>query len=497
MFGPRLLIAAALLPGLAACDADIRNDAAAGLEQGRRLTAAERARLAAVQRGEILRETRPFYGTAVEVARGAVSGAPLPESVEGARGFSLALQGQADVETIAAAITSATEIPLNIRTRYIVAGEGGPGGVIEVPIGTRMAAAWEGPLSGFLDRMGARMDVAWSYDGTVITIDRMTRRSWRLALPIGTTTVTDSSGSEQTGLSVTSSRALDPWAELARRLAPLAPAPAQVTFSPEAGRVDVFGPPSVIAAAGKVLDDVVATAATRIGLEIAVYWVDTDRADSFGVGINARRAIGAFDASLVAAAVGEAAGGLVISRGANTVSFRALARDRSVVDYQLASTVAQSGTVSPINITNELNYVRSTAVATDDETGDETVTREIDTLETGLSIAALPRLVGPRRIQLGLTISQRGLVDLDEQGTGVDQIRLPNVDNREIRNQTVLAPGETLVLSGYEQDIADVDDEGLGVFRRIGLGGNSKAERRKVRMILLVHPTLIPSGGRG
>ena len=297
MSAPRLLIAALLLPGLTACDDVIRNDAAAGLEQGRRLTAAERARQAAVQRGEILRETRPFYGTAVEVTRGAVSGAPLPEAVEGARGFSLALHGQADVETIAAAITSATEIPVNIRTRYIVAAEGGPGEVIEVPIGTRMAAAWDGPLSGFLDRMGARMDVAWSYDGAVITIDRMTRRSWRLALPIGATTVTDSNESEQTGLSVTSTRALDPWAELGRRLAPLAPAPAQVTFSPEAGRVDVFGPPSVISAAGKVLDDVAATAATRIGLEIAVYWVDTDRADSFGVGINASRAIGPFNVS--------------------------------------------------------------------------------------------------------------------------------------------------------------------------------------------------------
>ena len=493
MSAPRLLIAALLLPGLTACDDVIRNDAAAGLEQGRRLTAAERARQAAVQRGEILRETRPFYGTAVEVTRGAVSGAPLPEAVEGARGFSLALHGQADVETIAAAITSATEIPVNIRTRYIVAAEGGPGEVIEVPIGTRMAAAWDGPLSGFLDRMGARMDVAWSYDGAVITIDRMTRRSWRLALPIGATTVTDSNESEQTGLSVTSTRALDPWAELGRRLAPLAPAPAQVTFSPEAGRVDVFGPPSVISAAGKVLDDVAATAATRIGLEIAVYWVDTDRADSFGVGINASRAIGPFNAALNAAAGGETAGGLVISRGANSVSFRALARDRSVVDYQLASTVAKSGTISPINITNELNYIRSFTTIRGDENNPGSSELEIDTLETGLSIVALPRLVGPRRIQLGLTISQRALVEFDEQGN----VRLPNVDNRAIRNQTVLAPGETLVLSGYEQDMADVGDQGFGVFRRIGLGGNSEAERRKVRMILLVRPTLIPSGGRG
>ena len=182
----------------------------------------------------------------------------------------------------------------------------------------------------------------------------------------------------------------------------------------------------------------------------------------------------------------------MISRGANSVSFRALARDRSVVDYQLASTVAQSGTISPINITNELNYIRSFTIIRGDENNPGSSELEIDTLETGLSIVALPRLVGPRRIQ-GLTISQRALVEFDEQGN----VRLPNVDNRAIRNQTVLAPGETLVLSGYEQDMADVGDQGFGVLRRIGLGGNSEAERRKVRMILLVRPTLIPSGGRG
>ena len=127
---PALLAAALSLPG---CDAGIRSDAEAGLEDGRRLTAAERARLRAVQRGEILREERPFYGAAVEVARGQVSGTPLPRRLEGARGVSLSLPGQADVETVAAAITAATDLPVNIRTRYVQA----DGSVVRVPIGTR------------------------------------------------------------------------------------------------------------------------------------------------------------------------------------------------------------------------------------------------------------------------------------------------------------------------------------------------------------------------
>ncbi len=484
----------ALIMGLAACDTGIRNDAAEGLEQGRRLSAAERARLAAQMRGEVLREDRPFYGAAVEVERGQVSGEPLPKAVEGARGISLALRGQADVETIAAAITAATEIPVNIRTRYIL----GSGEVVSVPIGTTMAASYEGPLSAFLDRLGARMDIAWSYDGPgggVITIDRMTRKTWRLALPTGTTEMTDATDS---GVTVSTTRTLDPWAELEQHLTPLAPSPARLTLSPQSGRVEVFGPPSVLKAVGEVLDDVAATAAMRIGLEVAVYFVDTDRADTFGIGVDFSTGIGAGIATLTAAAGGDAPRGLVIRRGVNEINFRALARDRSVVDYRLASTVAQSGAVSPIALTEERSYLRSTTTETDKDTGDVTKSHEIDVLETGLSLTVLPRLAGPRRIQLALTLSQRAFRGFDpEVKADTGGIQAPTVDSRAIRNQTVLAPGETLVLSGYEQDVSEAGDSGLGIFRTIGLGGSSEANRRKIRMVILVRPTLIPSGGRG
>lgn len=478
---------------LAGCDMGLRQEARAGLDDGHRLTAAEQRRMEAVLRGEILEEDRPFYGTMVEVDRGSVSGDPLPDHVEGARGFALALPGQADIEAIAGAITAATEIPINIRTRYVLE----DGSVVSVPIGTRMNASHEGALSSFLDRLAARMDVAWSYDGEVITIDRMVRRTWRLALPLGRTEISDTPPGGTSGVSISTTRSLDPWSDLEQRLAPLAPAPARVSFSPQSGRVDVFGPPSVQVAVGQVVDDVATTAAMRIGLEVAVYFVDTDRADTFGLGADLRGTAGSVSATLLAAAGGEATSGLVLSRDASNLDFRALARDRSVVDYRLANSVGQSGVMSPISLTEERSYVRSVTTETDSDTNESTESFEIGDLETGISIAALPRLVGPRRIQLALTLTQRAFRGFDEEVEARSGIQTPTVDNRSIRNQTVLAPGETLVLSGYEQNVAAIGNSGLGLFRAIGLGGETSAEQQKIRMIVLVRPTLIPSGGRG
>ena len=371
------------------------------------------------------------------------------------------------------------------------------------------------------------MDVAWSYDGAVVTLDRMTRRTWRVALPLGSTEISDSVETAG-GPSVTTARTLDHWAELKDRLAPLAPPPALVTLSPQSGRVEVFGPPSVQKAAAAVLEDVAATANTRIGLEVAVYFVDTDRADEFGIGLEtAFNRIGStVDGSvllgegvdvlevdgakavagdsvaqtLTLALSGSLGGGIVLSRGSSFVSFEALARDRAVVDYRLASSVAQSGVVTPIALTEERSYIRNVTSERGDEENPPTVEYEIGELETGLAIAALARLVEGRRIQLALTFSQRALRGFDPEvlaRTGT--VQAPTVENREIRNETVLSPGETLVLSGYEQDVSVRSDGGAGFLRRLGLGGTSEASRHKVRMIVLVRPTLIPArraGGR-
>ena len=482
-----LLLCAATLAG--GCDG-IRRDAATGVAEGRRLTAAEIGRQRAVQRGEIIREERPFYGAAVEAERGSRSGDPLPAAVDGARGFRIALAGQADVRTVAEAVTAATGIPVNIRTRYVLGS-----GVVDVPIGTRMAARFEGPLSAFLDRLGSRMDVAWSYDGRAITIDRMVRRTWRVPLPFGATDISDSAATEA-GAIVSTTRSLDPWAELGDRLLPLAPPPAQISLSPQTGRVEVLGPPSVIDSVTRVLEDVVTTASVRIGLEIGVYFVDTDRADSFGVALDLEARAGDLTASLAAAATGAAAGSLVIGRPGtreSAIDFRALARDSAVVDYRLASTVAQSGVISPIALTRETRYIERITTVTA-ENGTNTTAYEPGEFETGLSISALPRLVDRRRVQLALTLTQRELVDFLRRGGTTGAIGLPSIENRSIRNESVLVPGETLVLSGYESERSERGNQGIGFLRLLGIGGSSEARRRKVRMVVLVRPTLIPAG---
>ncbi len=500
-----LISSLVLVLSIAACT--VTEQAGSNIADGRQLAAEQLAAQKAAQRGEILKLDKPFYGSAVQVKRGAQRGDPLPKRLEGAKGLDLSLKGQADITTIAAALTAATGIQVNVRTRYILPG----GDVVEVPIGTRMAAQHSGSLSAFLDRLAARMDVAWRYDQGVITIDRMVTRDYRVPLPTTKSKFTSQLGGAtgtkegSTTISLSTEQESDPWTELEDRLKPLTPPPARLTVLRASGRVSVFAPPSVQRGVQKVIKDVEKIYGQRVGLEIGVYFVDSDQAENFGLaasGFRIGQNIARSGSTIVIGGDGE--GGQVSLSGPNgsSINLEALARDRSVVDFRLASTIAQSGIVSPISMTRSETYIARRSFEQDidaeGEAASSTTRIEIEPgqVEYGISIHALPRIVDDSRIQLFLTVLQSDLIGgkVKQIGTGENTIGAPELDQRTIQNQSILSPGETLVLSGYEQNLSSAGRSGIGPFKAVGLGGKTSASSRKVRMVVLVRPSIIPQG---
>ena len=147
----------------------------------------------------------------------------------------------------------------------------------------------------------------------------------------------------------------------------------------------------------------------------------------------------------------------MLSRGSSFVSFEALARDSAVVDYRLAATVAQSGVVTPIALTEERSYIRNVTTERGDDNNPGKTSYEIGELETGLSIAALARLVEGRRIQLAISFSQRAFRGFDAdvlartgtiQAPTVDQPRAPQRDRALPRRDA----GPLGLRAGHEPD---------------------------------------------
>jgi hypothetical protein len=474
----------ALTVSLASCD----NIDAANSTIGRvgDMTGAQAAKMAQLQRGGVFQEHVPYYGSEVQVAEAAVHGTPLPRQFSGVHGFAVSLK-DAGIQMIASTITQKSGIPVNVRTRYVLP----DGKLVEVPIGSRMTVTHQGSLGRFLDLVADRMDVGWSYDGTSITFDRMLSNTYALPIPntasqfatsIAGVTGTQSGAARSATLTTKSSE--EPWAELKAALAPITPSPAYATYQEDMGRVTVFGPPSVQRQASKVIDDFNAVFSTRIGLEIGVFWVKANKTADFAAALSASGTHFALTSPLTLAGGGVA----TINSGIGSLNLQALAANQDVVDYRIGSTIAQSGVVSPIVLTTTQNYVSGTSV-TSGVGGTTSTSITTASVDTGLSIHALPRLISHHKIQLDLTILNNDLTALQSFNAGSSTVQLPTVDQRAIHNDSVLRPGETLILSGYEQDTASRTK--TRAFP--GVGNNTSAT--KMRMIVIVRPTIIPLNG--
>ena len=438
--------------------------------------------LAAAQRGEVIFDPTPYYGSEVIVEKGSKNGKALPSRVEGARGFTVAIAQRTGLNDIARLIEEQTGIPVNIRTKYLTP----DGKLIESPITGKLKTTHQGALSKFLDYVSARLDIGWAYDGTSITFDQMLTETYRLPIPL------NAAGDDS---DAANSEAPELWKDVETLLKPAIIAPATFQMVPNTGRVRVFGPPSVQSKAREIIEDFDGIYGTRIGLEVGILFVDVSKADDFGVGISGSATAGNTPISFLGGAGAITGNGsFTISPGNRAFSFKALAQDDAVVDSRHRSTIVQSGVTSVIDMTTSANYVKNTS---SNVGSDGTVSNAIETasLDTGILIHARPRLIDRDQIQLSLRIKQNDLVSLDTFSSGTTTAQLPVVTNRGTQNEAVLSPGETLIISGYEQELSSDKKRGVGNAGFLGLGGSRDAKTQKVRMVIFVRASLIPNRG--
>lgn len=437
---------------------------------------------------------RPWYGSARSgqqagslPAVGALTGEPLPGNLERRGGIALSIPTRTSLQEAAGLISRTAGIPLSINLR-LPAGEG----TAATPTSAQLPELGQpirhdGPLSALLDRIAGEYDVFWRFDGSAVAITAFDTRTWALPTMPGTTSLNTSfSGLAGGNDSVTLSRsaAIDDWQEISRLLeASINAPPAVVTVSPGIGRISVTGRPSDIAAAERIIQEAASLASHRISFEVGIYYLDADRSRDFAIGLTQ---FSEFDGpadeepptSLFASAGAISIIGAEAGPGLSyALNFEDVGRHSAVLTHRTASTVAVSGSVAPIRLVSTRNYVSSIAVS---EEGQRSV--QTDKVDDGIAIQIIPRLIDRETLRLSLLVGQADLLGFDV----FQNVQLPRVDHRMIANDIVMAPGETLVLSGYEQGTADLRDEsGL-----LSAAADQSVER--IMLVMLVRPTLLP-----
>ena len=476
--------------------------------------------------------------TAVRMHRGI----PLPDKYESAHGIALVSSKPLAMADIAAAITEQTGIPVFLAD---AAGGGQPGAADGGSVGGGFPLAYEGPLSGLLERTAATYGVSWRFDGSSITIRRFETRTFVIESLPGSQDVQEgmqddtssgSSGGSSGGGSSTStitqnsktSISFKYWDELGQILTSMLGGTGSLVVSPSVGSVTVTTTPEVMRSVAEYLAKENQRLSRQIAVTIEVYSVDLSEGMDFNVAFStALKSLTNIKGNITsgAKAPAEASGafsGLSASNGGifNLAILNPKTTGQISDVFTALSAIGDTTKVAkfplitlndhPVarRIGTDISYLASASSTSGSTTGAlPTVTLTPGTVHQGFSVQLTPRLLDDGRILLQYSLSITDLLKLScfsstgfdcsgnssssaASGTG-SAIQAPTTSNRIFVQQSVLKSGSTLIIGGAEQETTQQNSQGVGDPFNYIFGGGSSNGRAHTMVFFALTPQVL------
>lgn len=467
-----------------------------------------------VRSGGVQLSERPFVAAQRERNSAATR---LPASVQSANSVHLQSRDPMGIADIASRLTEITRIPhtlaLGPAGRVVsepAAAEAQAGDLNEEgevrlvgrpqPASARANAVEDlrirpnlrGPLSSVLDEVAASFELDWTFsDGRVIFRDFVTRQYQIAALPIQATTAT-SMGSN--GISSTTSSATDVWSEITESLENIISEGSTMSVGSSTGTITITARTGDHA---RVADYIRATN-ERVGQQVAfdvnVITVVLNDNESFGLDLSAALRSNGIELGVVGRPqTSDSVGSINIGITRSDVSVQAIAR--SLSSYGRVSVETRAGTttannrVAPIEVVDEIAYLREVRIEEGTNGGRERVTRSADTATTGFQMQLLPRIMNTRDIMVQYSVRISELNNLRTFGDGNEAIQLPEISTTSFEQQAVLENGQTLIMAGFERRrVESSRNSGLGL---LSIARAEDQVVQRVATVLMITPTLV------
>jgi type II secretory pathway component GspD/PulD (secretin) len=347
-----------------------------------------------------------------------------------------------------------------------------------------------GSLSSVLDKVGSAFDVEWTYkDGRVVFRDYVTRQYQLSAMP-----VTSSMGFS--AVQTSSAASLDMWEELERGLDNVAGPNAQVEVGQGTGILTV----TALLSDQERIRDYVSTMNQTMGQQIAfdvnVLTVTARDAEGYGVDLqnlsfaNNNGDIEWIGGRGVADSVGTVNVGIISGDFNLDAAISALSTRQNVTIETRAGATTTNFQMIPVEVVEETAYVSEVSV-TLDAFGNPTQSITTDTVVTGFQMQLLPRVLNTREVLLRYSLDLSDLLALETFESSDSTVQLPEVTRSKFEQQVILKNGQTLVLSGFERQRTEVDREGVGSPRFLGLGGVAQGDIRRASNIVFITPRIL------
>ena len=144
----------------------------------------------------------------------------------------------------------------------------------------------------------------------------------------------------------------------------------------------------------------------------------------------------------------------------------------------------------PVQIAKQTSYLASVATTNTSQVG-STATLTPGTITTGFSMDLLPFILEGDEMLLQFTMNLSPDPRIRTAESGDNQIEVPEVDSRIFSQRVRMRSGQTLILSGFEQKVANGAKAGIGNPSNWILGGGGTSDTRREVIVILITPVIL------
>lgn len=443
-------------------------------------------------------------------------GLPLPPEWERDGAIALRSDNYLTLSQLASLISTETKIPIRLTGGAGAAGSSAStpsaapspsplsaGGANAQSSESGMVLSYEGPLSKLLDLVCGYFNVNWTYSGGSIAISRYETRTFVMdALP-GAITMpsTSSQGSGGTTAQPLASPNIDIWNDIQGTLRSMIAGEGSIDVSQSSGTIVVSTTSDRMEKVASYLLEENERLSRQVAITVDIYTVSLNDVEDYGLdGLKVLNKLGGnwanFSYTGVSSAVGDGAASLPFTilepneLEGTTGIVRALSTLGKTTRLAQIPLTTLNNRPAVQNVGIEQGYVSKSSTTTTDTT----VTAEIetDTINSGVSLSVLPRIMTDGRIFMQYALTQSDMLNLTTFTSGSPdaptKVQLPEMQNLTFSQQVMLKSGSTLVLAGYDQGDTKSAARGVGRPLTWALGGGVNGSDTRQIIVISITP---------
>jgi type IVB pilus formation R64 PilN family outer membrane protein len=402
---------------------------------------------------------------------------------------------------------------------------GAPGYTGPGSTGFPLNLSFNGTVAGLLDVACSRMGVSWEMRDGQVKLFRNMSKTFRLtALPgdtsmnaaIGNSSAAGSTAGAAVSSTQSSSSAqtagvnfagLSVWKGIEDSIKSMLSLGGKVVVAPALGTITVTDAPTVVAEVERFIEKQNASLGQQVVVNVRVLAVDVTRSENYGInwdvvysalsqnfGWAFKSAFAPITgAAALTATVLNTAGGsgtptIQSWRGSQAI-IEALSKQGKVSALTSASITTLNNQPSPLQVGRQTSYLASSQTSI--STGVSTTSLTPGMVSTGFSMTLVPHVIDSKKMLLQYAIDMSSLIALTSVVTGGSTIQTPDIDSRTSIQRVMVSSGETIVVTGFENNAVSVNSEGIIDAEKPLAGGLEKGSRTKSTIVILIQPVLL------